>query len=624
VTKELLPFYERELDAVFRLGKGFGEAHPQIARRLVLHPDSCGDPHVERLIQAFAYVSARVRHKIEDDFPELTESLLGVLYPHYQAPIPSMAVAQLELSADQNQLTAGHQLARGTPIDSEPDPVEGESCHFRTCYDTTLWPIEVVTASLRKRSDAQAPATRFSRRADAVIRIVLRCRDDSVRFADLALDRLRFFLKGQSQHAFRLYELILNSSLGVAAAASPSDPQAAELDAGCLRPVGFGLDEGMLPYPARSFLGYRLLTEFFTFVEKFLFFELGGLGPNVLGRAGNQLELFLYLSQAVPELEHNVSRDAFWLGCTPVVNLYRLTADPIRLTETDPEYHVVLDARRPRAHEIYSIDSVTASAAEDRPVSFRPFFAVTHATAGRAPRAFWHAVRRPAEAGEGRIDPGTELYLRLVDVGGQPITPTDWATSAEAPGEWTATVETTCLNRDLPHQLPTGPGKPELYLAEGSPLVSRVVCLTRPTPTLRPARRHGALWRLISHLALNHLSLADDDDQAVALREILALYDFTESEATRKAVAGVDSVRSRRTVRRVGGAAAGFCRGVEVTARFDEQHFTGGGLFLFASVLERFLSLYCTVNSFTEFVATTKGRGELRRWPPRVGEQILA
>jgi type VI secretion system protein ImpG len=187
-------------------------------------------------------------------------------------------------------------------------------------------------------------------------------------------------------------------------------------------------------------------------------------------------------------------------------------------------------------------------------------------------------------------------------------------------------VETTCLNRDLPHRLPFGGGQPRLQISEGAALVKNITCLTPPTRTLRPALKQGTLWRLISHLSLNHLSLVDNDDKANSLREILKLYDFVDSAETRKMIDGIMTIASRRVVGRVfGEGALAFCRGVEVTIKFDEDRFSGSGLFLFASVLERFLALYCSVNSFSKLIATTKGReGELRRWPPRMGEKILA
>jgi type VI secretion system protein ImpG len=613
MSDALLTYYNRELSYVRRLAGQFAEAHPKIAARLRLGPDSSEDPHVERLIEAFAYLNARTRRKLEDDFPEITEALLGVLYPHYQVPIPSMAICQFELATEQNGLTAGATLPRHSQLETEP--VQGLPCRFRTCYPVTLHPAEMRSANL-SRPPFAAPAAPQVAQAAAVLRLVLGCRAGTVRFADLEVESLRFFLKGQPQHVYRLYELLFNHTLGVALANGADDPAPVFLDKECLRPVGFERDEGLLPYTARSFLGYRLLTEFFAFAPKFLFVDLAGLGNRVLSRIGNQLEVFIYLNRATPDLEQNLSADTFRLGCTPVVNLYTQRAEPIQLTQTDYEYRVVPDARRPLAHEIYSIDRVTASARDGTEVEFRPFFSVRHAHEGRAGQTFYHAARRLAEGGNGQTDPGLEVFLSLVDLEFQP----------SAPADWTVDVETTCLNRDLPGRLPFGGDQPRLQLSEGGALVGRIACLTPPTPTLRPVLNQGALWRLISHLSLNHLSLVDDSDQADALREILKLYDFTDSAETRKMIDGVLEVRSRRvTGRPRGRGAEAFCRGVEVAVRFDEEKFTGSGLFLFACVLERFLGLYCSINAFTKLVATVKGReGELRRWPPRMGEKVLA
>jgi type VI secretion system protein ImpG len=298
-----------------------------------------------------------------------------------------------------------------------------------------------------------------------------------------------------------------------------------------------------------------------------------------------------------------------------VVNLFSQRAEPIQLTQTEFEYRVVPDVRRPLANEVYAIERVTATAPDGRQVEFAPFFSVQHAVPGTDSKAFWSATRRPAEPAPGEVDHGTEVYLSLVDLGFQ----------LAAPADWYLDVETTCLNRDLPHRLPFGGEQPRFQLSEGSGLVSRVVCLTPPTRTLRPARRHGMLWRLISHLSLNHLSLVDNSDRADALREILKLHDFADSAQSRQMIDGILGVTSRRVVGRVGGpGTSAVCRGVEVAVHFDEDKFSGGGLFLFAAVLERFFALYCTVNSFTRLVATVQGReGELGRWQPRVGEKVI-
>jgi type VI secretion system protein ImpG len=612
VSEELLPYYNRELSFIRRLAGEFAAAHPKIAARLQLGPESSADPHVERLIEAFAYLSARIRHKLDDDFPEITDALLQVLYPHYLAPIPSMAIVQFGLDPGQSEITAGHTLPAKSMLESEP--IQGEPCRFQTCYPVTLWPVDLKTASL-SRPPFVAPATPRSTQASSVVRLLLRCRADTMNFGSLELDSLRFFLKGQGQHVGALYEMLFNDTLEIALARSARDPNPILLDRRAVRPVGFAPDEGLLPYSPRSFRGYGLLTEYFTFPEKFLFFDLAGWERRQLSDFGNQLEIYIFLNRWSADLQQNLSADMFRLGCAPVVNLFSQRAEPIQLSHTDWEYRVVPDARRPLAMEIHSVERVTGTSTAGEKVEFLPFFSVKHAADRGAQEAFWYATRRPAGQSEGHVDHGTEVYLSFVDLGFRP----------SVPANWTVDIETTCLNRDLPFRLPFGGGQPRLQLGEGGAMVTNIECLTHPTPTLRPARKHGALWKLISHLSLNHLSITDQGEGATALREILKLYDFTDSEETRSMIDGVLAVSSRRVVGRADNAVGGgFCRGVEVTVQLDPLRFAGSGVFLCAAVLERFLGLYCSINSFTRLIATVKGReGELRRWNPRAGEKVL-
>ncbi len=613
MSADLLSYYNRELSYIRRQAGRFAESHPKVAARLRLGPEGSEDPHVERLLEGFAYLTARVRHKIDDEFPEVTKALLGVLYPHYLAPVPSFSVVQLDLDEGQNELTAGLAVPRGQEI--ETDPIQGEACRFRTAYPVTLFPVDVRAASLAT-APFTAPVTPKSNVAQAVLRVTLATRSPAVKWADLACRRVRLFLRGQPQHTQKLYELLFNHAVEVAFATRADDRGAVVAGPGALRPVGFEADEGLLPYPARSFIGYRLLTELFTFPTKFLFVDVD-VPPAALARTDNTLELFVYLNRTADDLAPNLNAEMFKLGCTPMANLYRQQAEPIRLTQTEFEYRVVPDVRRPLAHEVYSVDRVAATAPDGRSADYAPFFSVKHGTAGRAAGPYWHANRRPAsdaatKAGEAAgPDRGTEVYLSLVDLGFDPA----------APPDWTVHVETTCLSRDLPARLPFGGGQPKLQLAQGGGLVTRVRCLTPPTPTVRNHLGDGGLWRLVSHLSLNHLSVSGGPDAADALREILSLYDFTDSPVTRANIDGLLSVSSRRVLGRAGGA---LCRGVEVTVQLDEERFTGNGMFLFASVLERFLGLYAGVNSFTRTVATVARReGEYRRWPARVGDAIV-
>jgi type VI secretion system protein ImpG len=603
MVDDLLPYYNRELNHIRRLAAEFAETHPKVAGRLRLTQDAIEDPHVARLIEAFAFLTARIRRKLDDDLPELTEALLNVLYPHYLSPVPSMAIAQLTCPGD---LSGSCVVPAGVEIETEP--LAGESCRFRTCYSTVLWPITVEAASLRGRPIV-APANPFASGAVAALRLTLRCLTPDMTFTKLAPDRLRFYLRGQQ--VLSLYELILNNTVSVALADSATDPSPIILRPECIQPVGFGREEGMLPYPARSFVGYRLLTEYFTFPEKFLFFDLTQLSAKILLDAKNKLDVFIYLNKTSTELERGLSAESFALGCTPIVNLFRQRAEPIHLTRSISEYRVVPDARRPGVTEVFSVDSVVATGPDGTESPFMPFYSVKHAAAARSQRTFWHPARRAA----GERDPGTEVFLSLVDLDFNPSVPADTILSVEA----------TCLNRDLPSRLPYGGGHPYLQLVDPLPGIASLLCITPPTPTVRPPLRNRALWRLISHLSLNHLSITHDDTGAEALREILKLYDFRDSSETRVAIDSVLDIHSRRSTARAPSAEMGaFCRGLDLEIVFDEQRFVSSGLYLLAAVLERFLALYGSINSFTRLTVRLQGRpGILRRWAPRAGEHEL-
>jgi type VI secretion system protein ImpG len=620
---DLLTYYERELAFVRQMGAEFAQKYPKIASRLLLEPDKCEDPHVERLIEAFAFLSARIHLKLDDEFPEITESLLNILYPHYLSPIPSMSIVQFVLDPEQGKISAGYHVPRETALYTRP--IHGTPCRFRTSYPVTLWPIEVTSAAL----ESLDPVDARGRWQDAALRLSLRCLNNT-KLSEFKtgedgerprpISELRFFLNGEPQLTYALYELLFNNATRVelhaqGGARKPGQPQPViTLPPSALRPVGFGADEGLLPYTRRSFMGYRLLTEYFTFPEKFLFFDLTGLDETARrGGFGEEFTVTVYLRDVVPP-RGLVSASTFQLGCSPVVNLFKKVAEPIQLTRLQNEYRVIADVHRQAATEVYSVDAVTSSDPYlKQSKHYQPFYSIRHAEESEPEETFWYTTRRPSQRAE---DTGTEVYVSLVDLGFNPRVP-----AAE-----TVTAHVTASNRDLPGKLPLG-GREGDFEVEGTGPLGRARALRKPTETVRPPLRRGAQWRLISHLSLNHLSLsgADGGSDADPLREILSLYDFTDSPAVRRQIGGIADVSSRRVVRQTGSRiGTGFVRGLETTVRFDEEMFVGSGVFLFASVLERFLGLYVTANSFNQLVATTKQREEaLKRWPPRAGDQDL-
>jgi len=607
VTDQLLHYYNRELANLRRLGGEFAEAHPKIAGRLRVSTDTVEDPHVSRLIESVAFLNARIRHKLDDDFPELTEALLSILYPHFLAPIPSMAIVQLECD---RELTGSYGVPAGTMI--ETDRVHGDPCRFRSVYPVETWPIEIESAEILG-APFEAPATPNSKTCAAVLHMVLRTQVQKVTFAELGVESLRFHLRGDATQSFDLYELLANDVLEVVVATKPNDPEARILPGSCIRPVGFEHDEGLLPYPDRSFIGYRLLTEYFAFPRKFLFLDVEGLDSE--HEIGNELHLFFYLRRSSDDLEHSVEADSFALGCTPVVNLFEKRAEPIQVDQTEESYHVVADARYPLSTEVYSIDDVILTRPDSKPRELKPLFGLHPAGRKERSQAYWTSARRPTMGGDGQSSGGTEMTISIVDP--------DMRVDPSVEG--VLATKTTCFNRNLPNRLPFGGDQPHLRFSEGGGPIQRIRCISPPTKVLRPGEGESYLWKLISHLSLNHLSIGQGEGATKALREILTLYDASGSPENGNVIAGIEAVESRPTVMRIlSGGHPGVCRGVEIAIHFDEARYTGSGLFLFASVLERFIGLYSSMNSFVQLVATSTTReGEIKRWAPRSGEKTL-
>lgn len=609
---ELLSYYERELAYIRQLGAEFAAKYPKVASRLMLEPSRCEDPHVERLLEAFAFLCARVHIKLDDEFPELTQALLGVLYPHFLRPVPSMTVVEFHLDPKQGQLTTGLKVPRDSPLYARP--VSGYRCPFRTTSDVWLWPVEVAQAqwTTPERLDPPIKAPDCA----GALRVRLRTRSD-LKFSTLGYDKFRFFLNGEPSLVYPLYEMLGNATLRIIAR-DPSPQSRArpvELHPSQLLPLGFEEDEAMLPYSRRSFSGYRLLQEYFCFPEKFLFYELGGLEALRESGFGSEMEiLFLFAPTErqdwEPILQMGVAAKTIRLNATPAINLFPQTADPILVENTRHEYPVIPDVRRGDVLEVFSIEDVVATNPRTMEVEqFEPFFSYRHSASQRSNSLFWYAARRQGPAWQGQ---GSDLFITLVDLEGR----------GRAPRYDTITVRTLCTNREIPSRLQMGNEAGDFELDAPLP-VEKTIALRKPSPTVRPVLGSGSFWRLISHLSLNYLSLVEDGKEA--LQEIMRLYAPAAPGSTERQIDGILEVSSRRHFARVvDDAGIAFVRGTRVELTLDEDYFVGAGAFLFSAVVDRFLGRYVSLNSFSQLEVRTRQRREvLRRWPVRAGQTIL-
>ncbi|OUS09630.1 type VI secretion protein [Gammaproteobacteria bacterium 53_120_T64] len=609
MSDKLLDHYEKEFAFLQESAADFARQHPGSAGRLQLSADTVDDPLVGRLLAGTAYLNARIQQKLDDELPQLSDAMLDTLYPHYTRPIPAMTVVQFQAEADLDALA---HVDRGALL--QTSAVAGNSCHFTTSYPVDIHPCQVTQAALNTRPFV-APGSAAMKGAAGVLHIALQGISKDFRFGDAPPEALRFFLRGQNQHSFPLYDLLLNKTLKIALARSEHDEQPIFINSSCIQPVGFEEDEGLLPYPSNAFIGYRLLTEFFVFPKKFLFLDFQQLAGAITADFGNELHLYIYLSESDEELEHHLSASNFALGCSPAVNLFPQTGDPIQLDHLQHQYRIVPDARSPEGMEVYSIDSVNGLDSDAKVYEYTPFYGRQHRHHEGTRGNYWHAQRSAVTEGEHLNETASEMDITLVDLDFNPYTAKDQ----------TLQLSLTCFNRNQPQKLPTGNSQPWLTEVNGSSPVSRIVCLVAPTPTLRPLLKSGAYWRLISHLNLNHLSLGDGESGCQAFKEILRLYDFSDSPSTRKLIESLRDMHTKAITAPIqAGSGIAMCRGTEIHIELDPVMMIGTSPLLFASVIERFMGLYCSLNSFTRLITTLSGKeGELKRWPPRAGDKAL-
>ncbi len=615
----LLKYYEQELSYLREMGAEFAESYPKVAARLGLEGVEVLDPYVERLLEGVAFLTARVQLEQDLQYPAFASHLLETVYPHYLGPTPSMMVAELNPDMDNAGLEAGYVLPRKTRLRSKAVEGAQSACIFETAHDLTLWPITVEDAEyIDSRGALVAAGVAVHPEVRAGIRLRLKRHGDGP-MGELDIGALSFFLGGRAVPGWKLYEHVAADALAVVARSTDRRADWSVTLPGGLKPKGFAPDEALLPLPRPSFDGYRLLQEYFAMPERFHFVEISGLEPALARCNENDIDLYILLRNSEADMVAGVEADAFKLNCTPAINLYERRCDRSQITTQDYEQHVVVDRTAPLDYEVHSVVDVMGLGTESgSDVKFRPFYMADNRSeeAGQAP-AFFTVARRMRQRTEREMLRGTrtnylgsETFLSLVD-GSQAPYGSDLKQLA---------VRAMVTNRDLPMMLAIG-ADDLFHLPDGGPVASIGLPVTPTRP--RPSMAQGeAAWRMISHLSLNYLSIAETDGKgaAGALRELIGLYAPRGDPAIARLLEGMTSVSTRPIVRRMSDEVISTAvRGLEVTLEFDEDFFEGTSAYLLAAVLENFLRNFATINSFTETVLRTQQREEIARWRPKVG-----
>ncbi len=619
----LLRYYSQELQHLREVGGEFAAQYPKIAGRLGLEGFDCADPYVERLLEGFAFLTARVQMKIDAEFPRFTQHLSEIVHPHLLAPTPSMAIVQLQPDLSNPALSAGYQVPRGSSMRSVLGKDDVTACEYRSAHALTLWPVELAEARFFTHGGSIAGVeANLPPGVKAGLRLRLRTTNGAP-FNTLALQQLDLHLRGADDLPGRILEKLLGSVEGVlvlprpAGGANPAWHRL--LPKTALQPRGLREDDALLPSGQRSFQGYRLLQEYFAFAQRFMFVEVNGLGPAARACAERELEIILLLNRGDARLEQTLDVSHFALNCTPVVNLFQRRADRINLSGEQYEYHVLVDRTRPMDFEVHGVESVTGyGSGADAEQSFHPLYSARDLQSSLPEQAFFQVRREPRVVsqrqrarGPRSSYVGSETFIAIVD-------------AAEAPYRHSLRqlgLNVWCTNRDLPLSMPLGIGKTDFILDDGGP-VQAIRVLGGPSQPLPSFAEGSVAWRLINQLSLNYLSLVDNDpdEGAHALRELLALYCHPLDLASQRQVEGVRSIASKAITRRMPTPGPiTFGRGLEITVTMDDAAFEGAGAFVLGGVLSHFFSQYVSINAFTETVIRTVGRGEIMRWPARGG-----
>ena len=619
----LLRYYNEELRHLREMGAEFAQQFPKIAARLGIEGLEVTDPYVERLLEGFAFLAGRIQLKMDAEFPRFTQRLLEIVYPQFLAPTPAMLIAKVNPDLGDPSLAAGLTLPRGSVMHGQAGKAGATACEFRTAHALTLWPLELAQVEyFSQAADLPMAAVPEWRRYRSGLRIRLRT-TAGMDFSQIALEDLRLHCTGLDDVAYRLHELVGGHAVGVLLL--PTQRPAAwheAIDSDCINLAGFEDDQALLPQTLQGFQGYRLLQEYFAFPQRFLFFDLTGLGTALRNRGGREVDIVILFSRIDNALLQAVDASSLALHCVPAINLLERRCDRIHVGTDSSDFHVVADRTRPMDFEVHSLTEVVGyGSGVNSEWRFLPFYNAFH-TEGAGQDAYYSVQREPRLMSQvqQRDGPrtayiGSEVYLSVVDAHEAP-----YSVDLRQIG-----VRALCTNRDLPVLMPIGGAKSDLTLAETAP-VNSIQVIKGPSRPMSALREGNIAWKLINQLSLNHLSLTDTDAEhgAAALREILRLYAPTGDAGAQRQIDGLRSVKLQPVVRRLPmPGPITFGRGVAVTLEADDLSFEGASAFLLGCVLERFVARHVSINGFTQLRVHSPSRGDILNGRPRCGTRPI-
>jgi type VI secretion system protein ImpG len=613
----IIDLYNEELLHLRSEAAEFAREYPDRAAALALDDKRVEDPYVERLLEGVAFLAARVRLKLDAQYPLFTQQLLDVLFPGWLDPTPSACVLRLQPDPASGELAQGPVFPRGSVVRGSLPGRSEVRCDFQTARDVQLLPLELASVQYVAARPEEGAANHHAQRALSSLRLELQISGDGT-FADLPLDRLPLYVTAGDAYGSQLMELLGGRCIAIGVSTEPSARQAkAWLPGGQLVHVGFGDDEAMLAIPIRGHAGFRVLKEYAALPDRFRFVELRGLGKVLAGLRTKKLFLHFHFSGIFNRLESAVKAQSLALFCVPAINLRERQLDRVDVQPGLTEFHLRGDAMRPRDFEVIRVLSVVGGGGG----SERRFAPVFEAVAGGRTGSGSHYMlrrekRRLTQAelvGRSVSYAGSELYISLAEPGAAP-----YGRDLQY-----LSVRALCSNRDLPLYLKAQRADARYEAVDTVP-VKQIECLAGPSVPLASPVDGFDPWVALSHLYVNYLSLFDSGpvQGAEVLRAMLGLYATVPGHFLLRQAEGLNSVSAEQVTRRVpGGGPLAFGRGVAVRLSMSDRAFDGGSPFLLAAVLENFLAAHVSINSFVETELELADRAETFSWPSRFGRR---
>lgn len=602
----LLDYYENELSYLRTAGQEFAKKYPKVANRLELSVDKNTDPHVERLLEAFAFLAARIHQNIDDSVSDLANNVLEQLYPHAVRPLPSVTIACFEPDMTKGSLDTGYLIKRDSKLFANVDAEAGATLHLKTTYPVTLWPLSISeVALLTDKFDS------ITSNADAksVLKVSLQY---PLKFAlgKADLGSLRFYIKGSTEVSAQLCNLLIGNTLEVVWRGRSPDDHVIPMPNVLPRFAGMESEESLLPEMDDTHPAYRLLLEYFSYPLKFQFFDID---CSTLGKAGSAnitaepegsskalvLDLFIVFDNC-PKKLLTVKADDIRLSCTPLINLFSMTSEPLRVTGKQTQYRLVPDIHREASTEIYSIKNISGNDSGGPAKEIPAYFSFQQAVLAPRLQQFWHA-RRETSFRAGMA--GTDMNLTFIDTNFDPMQPLGSTLSASL----------LCTNRNLAHQLNVNA---TLYHEDTGP-IAQVRVLHKPSAQLQPSLDGAARWKIVSQLSLNHLSIAEGDGALDCLKAILSLNNLSNDLAADDQIRAIKKLSCTRVTRYVTGDPwQGYRQGYRIELQLDTSGFRHSSKLIFGTVMHRFLSLFTGINTFVELAFQDPDDGSIEHvWP---------